>query len=640
MSESTKGGESSERAPASLAEAVVKALAESESPPASVGEAKSDPKATAASADGAPRIDGAPPAPALDVAEGTSPGASKEGASKEGAPKEGASPPEESAPPGASDHERSPRSDEETAPRIAVAREASDGISVRYFGRTDVGLVREHNEDNFLVVDVSSGRRGVDDEPIELKLDAKGCLLAVCDGMGGAAAGEVASQMAVDTLYEMVTAAGPSKDRDHFARRLVRAIEEAGSRIFGAAKLDRTRRGMGTTSTVAGLVDQILFVGQVGDSRAYVLRGDQFAQITKDQSLVNQLIEAGQLTEEEAEAFEHSNIILQALGTTEEVVVDLTFLELRRGDRLLLCSDGLSGLVHVDMMKDVLRAARDLPEAAEQLISMANAGGGHDNITVVLAEFDGLGLKESDRAARVAYQQYPLPPATDAPEPSAPRAPSIKPSTPKPGADVKHASASALAGESGAARWWVVALLVVIVVALLIAIISSIGDPGEATIVPATRVTLSTSHPGASQGSTPREPPAAEEEQERAVEPSDEPRAAVAAEAPTQARTEADVPTGVEPPPVVEEQAPAPLPPIAAPRPRPPLEQAIEPHPAPPSEPPSERLAAPPPAPAPADDTEASPAPRARSNRGARPQDEEGGFVRRPGDLPHEPSTP
>jgi hypothetical protein len=241
-------------------------------------------------------------------------------------------------------------------------------------------------------------------------------------------------------------------------------------------------------------MDKTLFVGQVGDSRAYVLRGDQFALITKDQSLVNQLIEAGQLTEEEAEAFEHSNIILQALGTTEEVTVDLTFLELRRGDRLLVCSDGLSGLVHADMMKDVMRASRDLVDAANQLIAMANAGGGHDNITVIVAEFDGKGLKEPDGSAKVAYQQYPLPPASpDTVDPPPPRPTSVKPSAAKPGADVKSMPSLAPDAAGGAlGRWWIVAVLVLLVLALLGAIFLSM-DPAVATeTAPPTRTTLTT----------------------------------------------------------------------------------------------------------------------------------------------------
>jgi serine/threonine protein phosphatase PrpC len=279
-------------------------------------------------------------------------------------------------------------------------------IEVRIVGRSDVGLVREHNEDNYLLADLATGSR---DPATFHEVPREGLVLAVCDGMGGAAAGEVASQLAVDTIYDVMSRSVHSSDRDTFARALVRAIEEAGARIFEAARADRSRRGMGTTSTVAALMDKTLFVGQVGDSRAYILRGAELKQVTKDQSLVNQLIEAGQLTEDEAEAFEHSNIILQALGTTEQVSVDLTFLELRRGDRLLLCSDGLSGLVHGDVIREVMSEYRDLSACCERLIELAKAGGGHDNVTVLLCDFSGEGLAPAAPGDLAGYQQYPLP---------------------------------------------------------------------------------------------------------------------------------------------------------------------------------------------------------------------------------------
>lgn len=283
---------------------------------------------------------------------------------------------------------------------------AGAAITVRVCGRTDVGLVREHNEDNYLLADLATGSR----DPSTLhSVPSAGLLLGVCDGMGGAAAGEVASQMAVDTILEMMSRSVPCADRDGLARSLVRSIEEAGERIFEAARTNRSRRGMGTTATIAALMDKTLFVGQVGDSRAYILRASELKQVTKDQSLVNQLIEAGQLTEDEAEAFEHSNIILQALGTTEQVSVDLTFLELRAGDRLLMCSDGLSGLVHGEVIREVMQEYRDLDACSARLIELAKAGGGHDNITVILAEFDGEGLAPPQPGDLAGYQQYPLP---------------------------------------------------------------------------------------------------------------------------------------------------------------------------------------------------------------------------------------
>src|SRR5690606_7088189 len=232
----------------------------------------------------------------------------------------------------------------------------------------------------------------------------------------------------------------PPADGETFARRLVYAIEESGHRIFSAAKMDRSRRGMGTTATVAGLVDGTLFVGQVGDSRAYLLRGGKLSQISKDQSLVNQLIEAGQLTEEEAEAFEHSNIILQALGTTENVNVDVTFVKLHEGDRLMLCSDGLSGLVHAEMIREVMSEVRDLRACATRLVDMANAGGGHDNITCIVADFGGPRLPAAVDAPAATYEKYPVPLGYVESEESAAlsREPTMKSATLKPGADVKR----------------------------------------------------------------------------------------------------------------------------------------------------------------------------------------------------------
>lgn len=287
------------------------------------------------------------------------------------------------------------------------AAEAGE-ICFRVFGRTDVGQVREHNEDNFLVGNLSTGGRGLMEADRDQRVGARGTTLGVCDGMGGAAAGEVASQLAVDIIYEKLSEGAPPKDHDELARRLVHAVEEAGVRIFNEARADRTRRGMGTTATVAALMDSRLFVAQVGDSRAYVLRDGKLVQVSRDQSLVNQLIEAGQLTEEEAETFEHNNIILQALGTAESVQVDLTFVDLREGDTLMLCSDGLSGMIRSDEIREVLCSHEDPLSACKELTDRANGAGGHDNITVIVAKFDkGLPKVKSDDV--LAYQKYALP---------------------------------------------------------------------------------------------------------------------------------------------------------------------------------------------------------------------------------------
>jgi len=361
-------------------------------------------------------------------------------------------------------------------------------IRFRYYGLTDVGLVREHNEDNFVIVDLAGNgpvQSGTDEEEHETYEGVleDGLVLAVCDGMGGAAAGEVASQMAVDTIHEVMKKGETPSERDSFAHRLVYSIEEAGSRIFSAAKMDRSRRGMGTTSTVAGLIDNVLFVGQVGDSRCYVLRNGELSLITKDQSLVNQLIEAGQLTEEEAEAFEHSNIILQALGTTEDVSVDLTFVELRQGDRVMLCSDGLSGLVHTEMIKEVLAEGDDLPTIAARLVEMANAGGGHDNITCVVCDFDGEGLSESEGSATPVYSQYPLPPADHISDELPAREPTMKTGVRKPGADVKRDPMQLEADDpevpTSGFPWWMVAVIFLVIAVVAIVFGMESGPEGE-----------------------------------------------------------------------------------------------------------------------------------------------------------------
>ncbi|MDP9150658.1 MAG: Stp1/IreP family PP2C-type Ser/Thr phosphatase [Myxococcota bacterium] len=308
-----------------------------------------------------------------------------------------------------------PRAAPEASDSTDASRSYGGDIRMRLFARTDVGQIREHNEDNFVVADLTRRTRGLLEADRTAVIGKDGALFAVCDGMGGAAAGEIASQLAVDILYERMID-GPNDasqaPRDDLARRLVRAIEAAGLRIFQEAKVDRTRRGMGTTVTAAALLDDHLFCAQVGDSRAYLLRNGELFQLTRDQSLVNQLIEAGQLTEEEAETFEHNNIILQALGTADTVQVDLTFCELRRGDALLVCSDGLSGMVRFDEIRDVLRTTLDPLDACKLFTERANQAGGHDNITVIVVHFDGEGLKplEPD-AAPPRYQKYALPEA-------------------------------------------------------------------------------------------------------------------------------------------------------------------------------------------------------------------------------------
>jgi protein phosphatase len=187
------------------------------------------------------------------------------------------------------------------------------------------------------------------------------------------------------------------------------AIKEAGTRIYTAARLNRGQRGMGTTVTAAVLTGTRLLVGQVGDSRAHIVRAGELVQVTKDQSLVQQLIDAKQLTEEEAKSFDKSNIILQALGTTEEVHVDMTSVELCSGDVLVMCSDGLSGLVEPDAIRDVLLEIEDPMEACRKLTDLACDMGGDDNITVIVARFEGGALAEPTGEYQLAYERFEYP---------------------------------------------------------------------------------------------------------------------------------------------------------------------------------------------------------------------------------------
>lgn len=210
-------------------------------------------------------------------------------------------------------------------------------------GMTDVGRVREHNEDTFLVMNRADGRRGDNAERMDLPLDGA-LLLVVCDGMGGAAAGEIASRMAADRVAtDLGKADFGNSSPDQIASLMDHAVQQANTDIHEAARTNPSQKGMGTTMTAAVVTPERLFVSQVGDSRAYLLRKGLLNQITKDQSLIGQLIEEGTLTEEEAEKLGGRNIVLQAVGVEENLRVDTKYWPVLRGDVLLVCSDGLSG---------------------------------------------------------------------------------------------------------------------------------------------------------------------------------------------------------------------------------------------------------------------------------------------------------
>jgi len=297
--------------------------------------------------------------------------------------------------------------------------ESSSDIKITVFGKTDVGLIREHNEDNFLLANVETGlRTSSPEEVLQFTLGPKGAIFLVCDGMGGAAAGEVASTMAVESIsLDMETSAANTRER--YARCLRRSIENANEKIHVQSRINQNERGMGTTCTAAGLVDRTLLIGQIGDSRCYVLRAGKLVQVTKDQSLAWQLIEAGAMTAEEAKSFEHANIILQALGVQEKVDVVLSHVALCRGDVVLLSSDGLHGPVADEEMQDILLAAPDPQKACEMLIAKALEREGPDNISVVVAQFDGEGLPEPEPNAELGFAIFD--PGVDPDDPEPPR---------------------------------------------------------------------------------------------------------------------------------------------------------------------------------------------------------------------------
>jgi protein phosphatase len=259
---------------------------------------------------------------------------------------------------------------------------------ITVFAQTHVGRVRQGNEDHFLVVDITS--EFLDVLPGIRKFDPGDCgiVMMVSDGMGGAAGGEVASRLAVTTARDSLK----FKDlpaADQFLSRLSEALQKANQAIIDHAIKHPYMHGMGATATLAGILGNRVFVAQIGDSRAYLIRRDEIQLITKDQSFVNQLLEAGKITEEEAEIHPRRNIILQALGNQGELKIALTSAEVYRGDYLLLCSDGLSGMIRKEEMPAVIHSSVDITDTCNRFVQLANQRGGYDNITVVLAHFSG-----------------------------------------------------------------------------------------------------------------------------------------------------------------------------------------------------------------------------------------------------------
>src|SRR5438874_4450603 len=284
-------------------------------------------------------------------------------------------------------------------------------MQVELHAKTDVGRVRRGNEDNFLLLDLSvprvwCGSDGPEnpEEMNQFPLGDLGLVLVVSDGMGGALAGDVASQMAIEAVRDTLmgnNADGAGCEPDaSLVDCLKEATMQANRNIHYKSLEDSRCSGMGATLTGAAIKDDKLDLVQVGDSRAYVMRGDQIRLATKDQSLVQQLVDVGQISEEEAETHMFRNVILQALGAQTELMPAIARVQIRQGDVLLLCSDGLSGKLRNEEIRQIVSKAKDnLAGACAALVAEANNRGGEDNITVVLARFSGDELQEpsSDR---------------------------------------------------------------------------------------------------------------------------------------------------------------------------------------------------------------------------------------------------
>ena len=251
-------------------------------------------------------------------------------------------------------------------------------------GQTDIGRVREKNEDAFVVADLTGGTL-LDGTPHKrFDVGERGVLLAVSDGMGGAQAGEVASALVVETLTLAMANAPKDTPRDAL---MTGAIEKAHRAVWDTAK--RADKKMGATLTAVFVHAGQAYIAEVGDSRAYLIRAGKMCQLTHDQSMVQMLVDTGVIEPEQAETSPIRNIILQAMGNQPNVKVALARLDLRDRDCFVLCSDGLTGMVHDDEIRDIVLASGRPELAAKQLVDLANERGGKDNITVVVAGVGG-----------------------------------------------------------------------------------------------------------------------------------------------------------------------------------------------------------------------------------------------------------
>jgi serine/threonine protein phosphatase PrpC len=273
------------------------------------------------------------------------------------------------------------------------------GIVLTLFGRSDKGKGRTNNEDAFVLSELAdSAPIRAMTSAVALQVQERGILVAVSDGMGGAQGGELASSAVVGALHD-----GMSKVKASNAEAALRAtIEEANQHVVETAQASG-HTGMGATLTAMLFHGIYAYVAEVGDSRAYLLRANRIVQLTRDQSYVQQLIDAGAMTPEQAETSEYKNVILQAMGLGDVAVV-LSRISLRRRDRFVVCSDGLSGSVKDQEMASIVHGSATPEVACAALVERAVANGGEDDITVVLVEVDGEGVLALTDAERLSIE--------------------------------------------------------------------------------------------------------------------------------------------------------------------------------------------------------------------------------------------
>jgi serine/threonine protein phosphatase PrpC len=256
---------------------------------------------------------------------------------------------------------------------------------------TDVGRARETNEDAWAITDLATGHRietaGTDHI---INISERGVLLALSDGMGGHQAGEVASALVLDTLQTALS----EGDKGPIQQQLEAAVQGANRKVLTVAQ-SANRQGMAATLTAIFVRGTEAYIAEVGDSRGYLLRGDRLRQITRDQSLIQLMVDHGVMTPEEAKLSPSKNVILQAVGLQGDVRVAIAKLELRRGDRLLLVTDGVTNAVSDEELRQILTESEPRM-ACETMIALANERGGDDNETAIVADITGEALTSAD----------------------------------------------------------------------------------------------------------------------------------------------------------------------------------------------------------------------------------------------------